>query len=384
MTGGGTGGHITPLLAVAQELKSRQIDDVHIVYVGEKGSKFADLTKDHSLFDSAYTISAGKFRRYHGESILTRITDVSTLWLNTRDVFRLVAGFFQSLRLLKKERPDIVLLKGGFVGVPVGLAAAWLKIPFITHDSDALPGLANRIVGRWARIHATGMPARFYSYDPSSVAHVGVLLHASYTATSPAAQKAFKKELQLPTDATVLFVTGGSLGAQRVNVAVAQLVDKLLESYPSLHIFHQVGKGNVHVYGDKSHPRLHVYEFLQHMHIYSGAADVIITRAGANTLAEFGAQGKACIVVPNPYLTGGHQLKNAEYLSKLHAIRVVDESSFHASPNELERVVRELLDHPTKARALGKTLQEVTITDATERLSDILLNETAKDKASKS
>jgi UDP-N-acetylglucosamine--N-acetylmuramyl-(pentapeptide) pyrophosphoryl-undecaprenol N-acetylglucosamine transferase len=158
LSGGGTGGHITPILAVAHQLK-QQDPTVKTVYVGEHGGKFASLLDGNTDIDEIKTIFAGKLRRYHGDSWFKRLFDVRANLLNLRDLFLFGVGLLQSLWLVKKINPDVVFLKGGFVGVPVGLSAALWHKPFVTHDSDALPGLANRIVSRWAKYHATGMPA---------------------------------------------------------------------------------------------------------------------------------------------------------------------------------------------------------------------------------
>ncbi len=372
LSGGGSGGHITPLLAIADELK-RLRPDVTIVSFGERGGKFAHLTKEHHAIDSTRSIFAGKFRRYHGESLLSKVLDVRTILLNLRDVVLVVIGTLQSIILVKRENPDLVFLKGGFVGVPIGIAARLWNIPIVTHDSDALPGLANRIVGRWARAHATGMPAEFYQYPKDKVAHVGVLVSSHYTPVSSSEKKAFRQELNLPSQNRIVFITGGSLGSQRLNTAVIVIIDKLLEARTDLTIVHQVGKGNITSYSGYTHPRLTVLEFLDGMHRYSGAADVIVTRAGANAIAEFGVQGKACIVVPSPFLAGGHQLRNGEYLSKMDAAKVVGETIMVKNPELLLVAIESLLDNDDERERLAKQLQKITIADATHKLAVVLL-----------
>jgi UDP-N-acetylglucosamine--N-acetylmuramyl-(pentapeptide) pyrophosphoryl-undecaprenol N-acetylglucosamine transferase len=372
LTGGGTGGHISPLLAVAHELK--QIDPkCHVIYAGERNGKFAHMLNNNTDIDQVVTIFAGKFRRYHGESWLRRLADIKTNVLNLRDALYVVLGTLQSLFLVRRLKPDMVLLKGGFVGVPVGLASAFWHIPFITHDSDALPGLANRLVAQWARYHATGMPAEFYHYPPDSIRYVGVLTTADYKPVGAAEQGTYKKELSLPEKSRVLMVTGGSSGARRLNEGMRQVAPELLEDYKDLFIVHQVGQGQAHAYGKFSHERLQVLEFLQRLYRYSGAADVIVTRAGANAMAEFGVQGKACVVVPNPLLTGGHQLKNAENLVQHQAVLAVDETEFQKDTTALDRAIRKLLDDPALRRKLGKKLQAISIPDAAHNLALLLL-----------
>lgn len=372
LTGGGSGGHITPLLAVADEI--RQIrPDTHVISIGDRGSAFGHLTDSHGAIDETRTIFAGKFRRYHGESLLTRLLDAKTNLLNLRDILFILLGSVQAVFLLRHLKPDVVFLKGGFVGVPVGLAAALWRIPIVTHDSDALPGLANRIVSRWATIHATGLPKEYYKYNQDKVRQVGVLVGKQYAFISEEEQGRLRKEIGVPGSGKVLFVTGGSLGSQRINAVMSQIVQKLFETDDDLYIIHQVGKGNGNAHGSFTHPRLQVLEFLDGMYRYSGAADVIVTRAGANTLAEFGVQGKACIVIPSPFLAGGHQLKNAEYLQNAEAALVLDETSLTANPDLLTEAINALLEDTEKANSLAQNLHQITRDDAALHLAHLLI-----------
>ncbi len=365
LTGGGTGGHITPLLAVAHKLKA--IDpSIEIIYVGDRGTKFASMTEGQTVFDKQYRVFAGKFRRYNGESWLKRLLDVKTNLLNLRDFFLFMMGTVESWFLLHKLKPDVILLKGGFVGVPVGLAAR-KRIPIVTHDSDALPGLANRLVGRWAVYHATGMPAEYYNYPVDETRYVGVIVGEQYQSVDQNLLAKYRSELKIPLDAQVLLVTGGSNGAQSVNAAIVAMAPRLLERLPNLYILHQVGRGNEKAYGSYKNDRLVVQGLVANLHIYSGAADAIVTRAGANTIAEFGVQGKACIVVPNPLLTGGHQLKNAQYLVEQNAAVVVDEQGIAGA-------VDLLLTSAAKRTDLGRQLQAITVKDAAQKLAELLID----------
>jgi UDP-N-acetylglucosamine--N-acetylmuramyl-(pentapeptide) pyrophosphoryl-undecaprenol N-acetylglucosamine transferase len=351
------------------------------VYVGERDGKFLHLTTDNPDFDSTYRIFAGKLRRYHGESLIKKVFDIKTNVLNIRDMFFVLLGFLQSLWILGTVKPSVVLLKGGYVGMPVGLAAAFRKIAYITHDSDAVPGLANRLVSKWARYHATGMPSEFYSYPRGLVRHVGVLVGKDYQPVTSVLKQQYRKDLSIPYEGRVLLITGGSLGASRLNVAVASIASKLLDSFPDLHIFHQVGKGNSGVYGSFQHNRLEVLEFLDRMHRYTGAADVVVTRAGANTLAELGVQGKACIVVPNPLLTGGHQLKNAEHLVQKNAVVSVDERDFSMDSTALYNEITSLLHDSHRRKQLAQKLQEITKSDASKELAMLLVDVAQSEKA---
>ncbi len=369
LTGGGTGGHITPLLAVAHELRRQQ--SCEIVYIGEHNGKFAHLTDGHHDIDAGYSVYAGKFRRYHGQSWLLRMLDVRTNLLNLRDFFYFIVGTFQAWRILGKVKPDVIFLKGGFVGVPVGIAAHWRKIPFITHDSDSQPGLANRIISRWARLHATAAPAEEYPYPQDKTKQVGVLVGADYQPVDDKAMQGFRADLNLPPEAQVILVTGGSLGANRLNAAFISIADGLLQDYPELYVIHQVGKGKLKQYGDYTHQRLTVQEFLTPLYKYSGAADVVVTRAGANTLAELGVQGKPCIIVPNPQLTEGHQNKNAAILAEENAAVVVDESML---PSGLDDSLRKLLQNSSARAEYAQKIRNLTIPDAAARVARFLID----------
>src|SRR3989344_3419575 len=149
LSGGGTGGHITPILATAEALKQHE-PQVELIYIGEGSEQEEQLLKGNGM--RLERIVAGKWRRYPGTNLLSRLFDLKTLSLNLRDSMRVLRGIFQSRRLLKQHKPDAVFVKGGYVGLPVGLAAKMLKIPLVIHESDSVAGMTNRILGRYARV----------------------------------------------------------------------------------------------------------------------------------------------------------------------------------------------------------------------------------------
>lgn len=373
LTGGGTGGHITPILAVARELK--QINpDSHIIYIGERNGKFNEMVTDDKYIDEIYSVFAGKFRRYHGESLFKRIFDFETIILNIRDVVYFGCGTIQSFFLMRKLKPDTVLLKGGFVGVPIGLACSVLKLPFVTHDSDAVPGLANKIVSRWASYHATALPASYYSYPKKQVKQVGVLVSKDHQKVTPQFQQILKKRINVKPNMQLLLVTGGSGGAININKAVRTIVEQLLKENKNLYIIHQTGKAKSKIYKNFSHERLRVEELLFPLFEYTGASDVIVSRAGANTLSEAGVQGRACIVIPNPLLTGGHQLQNAKYFCENNAVKVLNEKDMVSNPYLLKENITELLENVSERKLLGDNLYKMTNSNATHKLAMLLLD----------
>ncbi|RTK94385.1 UDP-N-acetylglucosamine--N-acetylmuramyl-(pentapeptide) pyrophosphoryl-undecaprenol N-acetylglucosamine transferase [Candidatus Saccharibacteria bacterium] len=388
LVGGGSGGHITPTLAVASELRQQLAkDQLYIGYVIGSGDKLRSTVADHPAIQSVHSVHSGKFRRYHGEG-WRQIFDVVTFLKNLRDFFYVCFGTIESFLLLRKEKPDAILIKGGFVGVPVGLMAALLKIPYVTHDSDAVPGLANRIIGRWASTHAVAMPIDIYSYPPNKTVQVGVPISDAYTHVSAAQQASYKHELDLDKHNPVLMVTGGGLGAQRLNEAVARISKKLIARHPQLHILHIAGPGKAHslqkqyqiALGTKA-IQVIVKEFVPDNYRYTGAADVIVARAGATTLAEFAAQGKACVVVPNQQLTGGHQLKNAQVLEDANAVVIVDDSAVQKNPEILLQQIERLLKDAELRKKLGAALHKTARFDAAQALAAEVLKLTEKSQS---
>jgi UDP-N-acetylglucosamine--N-acetylmuramyl-(pentapeptide) pyrophosphoryl-undecaprenol N-acetylglucosamine transferase len=383
VTGGGSGGHITPNLAVAAELK--KLDPaIEVIYIGQTGDGLGDVPAADKNIDHMYTVRAGKFRRYHGEG-WRQVLDVDTLLKNLRDMAYVAVGLWQSFLLLGKLKPDVVFVKGGFVGVPVGLAATARRIPYVTHDSDALPGLANRIIAPWAKLHAVAMPKEVYSYPAKKTITVGVPIMAEFELVTSKQMHAFRKQLKLDDAGRVLLVTGGGLGAQRLNDAMQTCMPELLGRYPDLWVVHIAGRnleaavrqGYKQQLSAELQRRVIVKGFVTNMYQYSGAADVIVTRASGTAMAEFAAQGKAMVVVPNPLLAGGHQLKNAKVLADRKAIKLVSEAHLNDDHYALMPALTDLFDNPAKIAALGKKLETFAGQHAAHKLA-VLLLEVAK------
>ncbi len=378
MTGGGSGGHITPILAVAHELK--QIDKHNeLIYIGQTGDSLGDIPAESKNIDKVYTVRAGKFRRYHTEGV-KQLLDLKTLFKNLRDAMWVLVGLWQSFWLLGRLKPDVIFVKGGFVGVPVGLAAALRRIPYVTHDSDALPGLANRIISPWAKIHAVALPKEVYTYPAKKTVTVGVPIAHHFQKLSAQEVSDLRKQLKLDAG-RVLLVTGGGLGAQRLNDAVLTCMPELLELYPDLQVVHLAGrKLEAQVrqqYKNELSPdlldRVSVKGYITNLYQYSGAADVIVTRAGGSAVAEFAAQAKPIIVVPNPLLAGGHQLKNARVLADRKAVKLVSETKLNDDHRALMPALTDLFDHPKLAGALGQKLAALAQPDAARLLAVLLL-----------
>ena len=377
LTGGGSGGHITPILAVAKALK-QQRPNCHIVYVALKGDKLGDLVTTGQGIDEVRLITGGKWRRYHGEG-WRQIFDIATLAKNIRDFFRVLWGTLQSLRLLGKIKPDGVFIKGAYVGVPIGWAARLRRIPYVTLDLDATPSLANRLIAKQAAAHAVGMPKELYSYPPDRTFFVGVPIAKEFTLVTPQQQAQFKSALKLDNFQQVILASGGGLGANRLNIMLANQLPAILAQYPDAALVHSVGRDHEEKMNDlydklldsKQRQQVMVKGYIEDMYRYSGAADLVIGRAGATSLAELAAQGKACVIVPNPQLTGGHQLKNADQLAAHGAIKVVHESE--QGGEELRQNILDLLGSETERVRLGTTLHSLAQPEAATRLAELLI-----------
>ncbi|HET7673592.1 MAG TPA: glycosyltransferase, partial [Candidatus Saccharimonadales bacterium] len=233
MVGGGSGGHITPLLAIANHLK-RKHPAYRISVVTERMGVFNHIFNgaDKGVIEKIYYINAGKYRRYHGQSLFRRVLDFKTFLYNIRDVFKLFVGITESYWLLLRVRPNVVFIKGGYVGVPVGLACRVLKIPYVTHDSDALPGLTNRLIAKKASANAVGMPSEYYSYPKDKLHYVGIPLTADFTHPSAEIRRKKRKELDLKPSDLLLLITGGSNGALRLDNIMHDSLKRLLENNP--------------------------------------------------------------------------------------------------------------------------------------------------------
>lgn len=355
--GGGSGGHVTPVLAVINELKQRQ-DPLEVRFWSDR--RFAKQAKriihhDHSEI-KVRSIFSGKLRRYHNTAWWKQLLDVPTTLKNIGDILLLFIGSVQSIFLLLAWRPDVIFTKGGFVCLPVGLAAKILRIPLVIHDSDAHPGLTNRILAPWARSIATGAPLEHYNYPKSKAQYVGIPISNEFKEFSPQEQTDAKKKLGLSGSAPLVVVTGGGLGAQRINMAMMAVADQLIRDVAVIHI-----SGSKHFEQlEKSLPNDKKYRLLPFvsngMSQLLGAADVVVTRAGATTMLELAALKKAAIVIPNAMLTGGHQVKNAKVYEKESAVIVLDELQFEAQPAILKDAIMMIIKNTALRDTLGKRL----------------------------
>ncbi|MBL8121503.1 glycosyltransferase [Candidatus Saccharibacteria bacterium] len=377
LTGGGSGGHIKPVLAVARELK-RQQPEVVITYVGQKGDDLLDVVQQEQAIDIVETIWAGKLRRYSGEG-WQQLLDVKTQLLNLRDVVRTLAGIWQSYWLLGTTQPEIVFTRGGFVSVPVALAARLRGIPYITHDADSIPSLANRLIARGATKHAVALPIELYPYPASKTVQVGIPAGEEYVPVTERMRTVYRHDIGLEAFKHVLLVTGGGNGARALNEIVVANIRYLLAAYPDLAIIHFAGRSLVQETNDaydalklgKARRRIIVEGFTADFYRYSGAADVVVARGGMSSLTEFALQHKACIIVPSRQLAWN--VKNSRALAKRSAIIELSEDQAE-QPERLGRLVGELLDDPERRQKLGDTLSRLAHPAAARDIAEMIFS----------
>lgn len=309
-------------------------------------------------------IYAGKLRRYHSMGFMRQLLDIPTLLQNIRDVFLVATGFIQSLLFLRKIKPDAVFTKGGFVCLPVGLAAHMLKIPLVIHDSDAHPGLTNRVLAKYAKVIGTGAPAELYPFPKGRTHYVGIPVDPAFKPPTPARQQQYKAELGFhDTKKPLLVVTGGGLGARSINRVVVTIAPQLLDKVAILHLTGTKTYQET-LAAAPEHIDYIIKPFLPGLATALGAADIVISRAGATSMAELAAMAKPVVVIPNQHLAGGHQLKNAEVYQKAGAAVVLNEEQVILDQRKLTRIILTLVAKAEKRQALGKKLHAFSKPDA--------------------
>ena len=329
-----------------------------------------------SSFDDSVTvqtITAGKLRRYYHLSLLQHFLWPSLMLHNLGDGFLVGIGFIQSLIKLIIWRPDVIFTKGGYVCLPVGMAAHVLKIPLVIHDSDAHPGLTNRILARWATSIGTGAPLEYYHYPKSRSKYTGIPINTDFKPYTKTQQWDAKREWGVNPDKPLVVITGGGLGARRLNDTSASILKKLQKS-ASVVLLSGVGQyEELKARLPKNSENFQLYAFTNKMPLLLGASDVVITRAGATTILELVALAKPTILVPNAALTGGHQIKNAAVYEDAKAAIVLVEDEVVDQPQMLLDAVNQLLDNPKDTQAMARRFAAFAKPDAAKDMAKLIL-----------
>lgn len=322
------------------------------------------------------TIAAGKLRRYHNIPVWQQLLRPDIVWPNLRDSMKITTGFIQSVAKLVIWRPDVVFTKGGFVCLPVGLAARLLRIPLVIHDSDAHPGLTNRLLSRFAQKIATGAPLEYYSYPADRSTYVGIPVSQDHHKYGPAQQKMKKQALGFSTDRPLVLITGGGLGAQRINNATVQVLSQLLETANVLLISGSAQFDELMALSpcDATSEHFQLQPFVTPLVDAMVAADLVVTRAGATTMVELAATARPTILIPNGYLTGGHQLKNAAVYAEKGAVEVIDEHQLDTDSSILLTTVRELLADNHRLQSLSVAIHQLAKPRAADDMAELIID----------
>ena len=372
--GGGSGGHVTPVLAVINELSKLDAKlDVHFVCDSAFESQSRGLMKHAFVPVRISTIPAGKFRRYHGESLLDKLKDVRTIAYNLRDLALIIGGFTKSVWMLVTDRPDVVFAKGGYVCLPLGLAATLLRIPIVIHDSDARPGLTNKVLARYATKIGTGTPTENYDYDQKKTSYVGVPIQEVFRPFSSEEKIAARHELGvIDTQAPLVVVTGGGLGSKSINDAMIRSGHMLIEA--GVHVYHVTGKKHFDQVAAKvpDHPHYIAVPFIyKDMHTVLGAADVVVSRASATFIQELAGLAMPSIIIPAAQL--GDQIKNATIYQEAKAALVLSDARI-ADDTTLGTAILSLVNSPEARAAMSRHLHAYAKPHAAQDMAHMIMS----------
>lgn len=326
LTGGGTAGHVTPNIALMGRLKEQ---GYQISYIGSYNGIEKTLIEELGI--PYYGISSGKLRRYF---------DLK----NFTDPFRVLKGFSEARKLLKQLKPDVIFSKGGFVTVPVVVAAGRLKIPAIIHESDMTPGLANKLCIPSAVKVCCNFPETKAHLPEGKAVVTGTPIRPELLQGDAAKGRAFTG---FTSEKPVIMIIGGSLGAQAVNDAIRRILPELLKDFQVVHL---CGKGKQ----DDSKNDLKGY--VQYEYIESeladlfAMADIVISRAGANAICELQALKKPNLLIPlSANASRGDQILNARSFEKQGFSMVLEEEAI--TDEVLLKAIHDLYDHRENYRA---------------------------------
>lgn len=403
VVGGGSGGHITPAVAVVREIieqRPRATVEFWTDYkyyknvtklTTELGVSWADgREKPKGSFIRVRRLPAGKFHRYSGWKFKDYfshfdITLKDLIFGNILGFFGFIIGIITSFfRMLpKKSRPNVIFLKGGYVGLPVGLIARLFKIPYVIHESDAVAGLANRILMRKAKKVTFGIPPsdEILEKHPNYV-WTGIPVGPEYKAVSATRKESLKKAFSFNTTKPLVVITGGSQGSENLNEATRVILPELLKVTSVALVAgrkHYEDMIDLKKYENWEHASLEsnfrMWEFNTAMNELMGAADVVVSRAGATTIAELAALKKAVILVPFERLPGSHQIRNAERLKDAHAVEVLNDSEMMKDPTKLYEIIHHLIKSPRLCADMADALHEEARADAAHHLAEIIIGE---------
>ncbi|WP_202076987.1 undecaprenyldiphospho-muramoylpentapeptide beta-N-acetylglucosaminyltransferase [Caldalkalibacillus salinus] len=359
ISGGGTGGHIYPALSILKEVRRREPDS-HFLYIGtEKGLEASIVPKTDVPFK---TIDITGFKR-------------KLSFDNVKTVLRFLRGVRRSKAYIRDFQPDIVIGTGGYVCGPVVFAAAKLGIPTLIHEQNVIPGLTNKFLARYTTAVATSFAGSLPYFKHENVKVTG---NPRATEVREADPKEGRRSLNIPSDKKVILIVGGSRGAKAINQAFMDMVPRLQEMkdthfvYVTGEVHYEEVQQTLRQFDLEDMP-LTVKPFIYDLPHVLASTDLIVNRAGASFLAEITSLGIPSILVPSPYVTNNHQEKNARWLEKEGAAKVILEDeltgqSLYDMINQMMKNEEEQIDMKQAAQRLGKPLASSDIYEWMQRL----------------
>jgi len=353
IAGGGTGGHLYPGIALAEEVVTRHHAN-QVVFVGTERGLEARVVPA-----AGYKLETIRAQGLKGKGVVGLF----------KGLFALPVAFVESVRILQRHKPDVVVGVGGYASGPVVLAAALMGIPTAVQEQNALPGLTNKVLGRFVRVVFTAFEEARPFFPSRKVQLVG----------NPIRRKLMENFLRsrMLHDKFSLLVFGGSLGARGINQRMIDALEHLQDLKDQLHIVHQTGKNDLETvrkgYADKGfEAQAQVVEFIEDMSSAYARAELVVCRAGATTLSELTVAKKASILIPFPFATDNHQEVNAQSLVKAGAALMFRESEL--TGEQLAREIRRLKEDPEKRRQMEKKAGLLGRPEAAKELADVLVD----------
>ncbi len=361
LAGGGTAGHINPALAIAGFIKSKR-PDAEFLFIGNRGGMEQRLVPQAGFEIKSITISGFK-RSFSPKSMVENVKTVSRTFTSSHEAKKIIKDF----------APDICIGTGGYVSGPVVRTAAKMGIPCIIHEQNAYPGVTNKMLAKSVKKVMLAVPDAKKYFEKADVVVTGNPVRGDIL-TADKAQS--RQELKLDSRPVILSF-GGSLGARKINEAVANLVARSGKDAKYQHI-HAYGK-----YGDwfpefvkekgadiSKCPNLDVRPYIDNMPTCMAAADLVICRAGAITLSEIQAMGKPAILIPSPNVAENHQYHNAMALVNAGAAEIIEESDL--SGELLMQKADKMLESSDKLNKISENSRKMAITDANERIYSVI------------
>jgi UDP-N-acetylglucosamine--N-acetylmuramyl-(pentapeptide) pyrophosphoryl-undecaprenol N-acetylglucosamine transferase len=364
ISGGGTGGHIYPALAVATQLRNEYSAD--ILYLG------SDDGLETRLIPAAgfrlEVIKAGKLQRYIS-------------WGTVTGVARVPVGMLQAIGIVRNFHPDVAFTSGGYVAVPAGLAARLNGVPLLMHQQDVPPNLSNRLLAPLAARISVAFAESMPYFPAHKTVQLGNPVRQSILDIRQVTPQQARTTLGLAADVPVVLVTGGSQGARHLNQVVCDALPELLAHCQILHISgtglfeetHVRSKHTLSVVEDKTHQRYRLVPYLDtEMPLALQAADLVVCRAGASTLSELALLGKPSVLIPLPAEIGSSpQEANAAAFAQKQAAEII--RNVDLKPEMLVLRVKDIITSPTRLQHMSKAVREFAKPEATKTIVETVV-----------